>query len=282
METIATPTAISEFVQKQRIKVLVETFERKGNSAITDIIGTNIILKDIKRLPIAIDGYYVFDVEFSSLSLNPVKFYIIETSSLKLISDYSTDYYAKIDNIPIKINANLQEQDLKKKPKIMVQVNKILSTEHLNHEYFKYYGTIIKNPLHEYVSTLDMKYGYKLNAQENDWKDCVVKIFKNDEIEMEYSKFLSNSMFGKQYSIVQDVDDQKGIISKSIAYRISAMKLVSFPIYGIVFVVKKRKNIFDVVIGINNNFSFSYEQWLSLMNFLNTERENYETFLETL
>lgn len=282
METIATPTAISEFVQKQRIKVLVETFERKGNSAITDIIGTNIILKDIKRLPIVIDGYYVFDVEFSSLSLNPVKFYIIETSTLKLISDYSTDYYAKIDNIPIKINANLQEQDLKKKPKIMVQVNKILSTEHLNHEYFKYYGTIIKNPLHEYVSTLDMKYGYKLNVQENDWKDCAVKIFKDDEIEMEYSKFLSNSMFGKQYSIVQDVDDQKNIISKSIAYRISAMKLINFPIYGIVFVVKKRKHVFDVVVGINNNFSFSYEQWVSMMNFLNTERENYETFLQTL
>ena len=271
-----------EFIQKQRIKVMCQTFENKGYGALTDILGTNIIIKEVERLPIVIDNYYVFDVSFVSLSLSPIKFYVVETKDLKNISEYSTDYYIKIKNVPVKINVNLQSQELKKKEKIMVQINKTLCSEHVNHEYFKYYGIIVKNPLHEYVSVLYETYGYKLNCEEKEWKDEKVKIFKDDEIEQEYSKFLASSMYGKQYSIIQDVKSQNEIVSKSVAYRISATSLTQFPIYGIIFISKKRKNIYDVIVGINNNFSFSYEDYLTMMNFLDCERENYNTFIETL
>ena len=294
METIEKRTISNEFIQKQRLKIPVDIYERKAYGAITDIIGTNCIIKNVERLPIIIDNNYIFDVSYTQLSINPLKFYIINTSELRLISDYSTDYYAKIENVPVKINANLQEQDLKKKSKIMIQVNKTITSEHLNHEYFKYYGVIVKNPLHDYISILDKTYGYKFNThgiEEMDtyynrekpkYNDSPVKIFKEEEINMEYQRFLSTSIYGKQYSIIQDIQEQSEIKSKSIAYSISALKINTFPINGIVFISKKRKTIYEVIIGINNNFSVSFEQWNTILNFLKQEEDNYREFLNVL
>ena len=283
METIEQHTLSNEFIEKQRIKIPVELYERKAYGAITDIIGTNCVIKNVERLPIIQDNNYIFDISFTRLSLNPLKFYIIDTSDLKLISEYSTDYYTKIDNISVKINANMQEDDLKKNKQIMIQVNKTLSTDQVNHDYFKYYGTIVKNPLHDYISILGMTYGYRLNTTvPENLQDCPVEIFRDDEIEMEYTRFLSNTIYGKQYSLIEDISEQNQITSKSICYRISALKINQFPINGIVFISKKRKNIYDVVIGINNNFSVSYPQWLTILNFLSQEYTNYSNFIKVL
>ena len=283
METIDERSETNEFIEKQRIKIPVELFERKAFGAITDIIGTNCVIKNVERLPIVQDNNYIFDVSFSRLSLNPLKFYVINTSELKLISEYSTDFYVKIDNISVKINANMQEDDLKKRKKIMVQVNKTLTTDQVNHDYFKYYGILVKNPLHDYISILGMSYGYRLNTTEpGNLSDSKVEIFRKEEIEIEYSRFLSNTIYGKQYSVIEDVSEQSQIKSKSVCYRISALKINQFPINGIVFISKKRKNVFDVVIGINNNFSVSRPQWLTILNFLKQEQENYSNFIQTL
>ena len=283
METLENRLESNEFIEKQRIKIPVELYENKAYGAITDIIGTNCVIKNVERLPIIQDNNYIFDISFSRLSLNPLKFYIINTDELKLISEYSTDYYIKIDNISVKICANVQEDELKKHKQILVQVNKTLSTDQINHDYFKYYGIIVKNPLHDYISILGMTYGYRLNTTNlNDYVDCPVEIFKKEEIDMEYSRFLSNTIYGKQYNIIEDIKEQNEIKSKSIGYRISALKITQFPINGIVFISKKRKNIYDVVIGINNNFSISEPQWQTIMNFLKQEYENYNNFVSTI
>ena len=273
---------MTDFIQHRRLKIRVSVYEDKHYGAITDLLGTNIVIKAVNRLPIVQDGNYIFDVDYMSLSLNPLQYYIINTADLKPISEYSTNYYIRINNIPVKINVNIQEDVLKQRSKIMVQINKILTTDHINHDYFKYYGIIVKNPLHDYISVLGQKYGYKLNCEVKEWKDEEVKIFSNADIELSHKMMLSNSMYGKQYSVFKEVQNQSEIVSKSIAYKISAFNLVDFPIYGVVFVVEKRKHIYDVVVGINNNFSFTYEQWLTLMNFLDYERYNYNQYLSTL
>lgn len=294
MEVIETASKTNEFIETKRIKVLVETFERKGYGAITDIIGTNCSIKKIDKLPIVIDNNYIIDVTFTRLSLNPLKFYVINLSEAKKFGTYLNDYYITIDKIPVKICLNIQADELKNKKKIMIQVNKTLTNEQVNRDYIKYYGTLVTNPLHDYISVLSKTYGYendvrgiseidKYHGSESPtYKDYTVEIFKDSEIEAEYKRFLSNTMYGKQYSDLQDIKEQSDIKSKSIAYRISALKVNKFPIYGIVFISKKRKHVFDVVIGINNNFSVSYEQWISILNFLNQEGDNYNTFLECL
>lgn len=294
MEVIETASKSEEFIETQRLKIQVETYERKGYGAITDIIGTNCAIKKVDKLPIVIDNNYIVDVSFTKLSLNPLKFYVIDLSQAKKFGTYLNDYYITIDKIPVKICLNIQADELKNKKKIMIQVNKTLLNDQINRDYFKYYGTLVSNPLHDYISVLSKTYGYNIDSRgiaEMDsymnraspyYKDSLVEIFKDKEIENEYKRFLSNTIYGKQYSDLEDIKEQSEIKSKSIAYRISALKINKFPIYGIVFVSKKRKHIFDVVIGINNNFSVSYEQWMSLMNFLNQEGENYKTFLECL
>lgn len=294
MEVINTASKSDEFIERQRIKVQVETFERKGYAAITDIIGTNCSIKSIDKLPIVIDNNYIIDVVYSKLSLNPLKFYVINLSEAKRFGTYLNDYYITIDKIPVKICLNIQADELKNKKHLMIQVNKTLMNEQINRDYFKYYGTLVTNPLHDYISILSKTYGYKIDArgiseidsyynrESQTYTDSVVEIFKDKEIDNEYMRFLSNSMYSKQYSEIKDIDNQDEIKSKSIAYRISALKITKLPIYGIVFICKKRKHVFDVVIGINNNFSVSYEQWISIMNFLNQEKENYETFLKCL
>ena len=294
METIETASKHEEFIEKQRIKVFVELYERKGIGAITDIIGSNCNIKNIEKLNIIIDNYYVFDVTFSRLSLNPLKYYIVDISEAKKFGTYLNDYYITINKIPVKLCLNIQSDELKNKKKLMIQVNKTLSNEQINREYFKYYGTLITNPLHDYISVLSLTYGYRIdsrgikeiddyyNQESPSYKDCAVEIFKDSDIESEYMRFMSNTIYGKQYSEIQDIKEQTDIKSKSIAYRISALNVNQFPIYGIIFISKKRKHIYDIIIGINNNFSISYEQFMTMMNFLKQEYDNYNNFLETL
>lgn len=271
------------FYQFKRIKVSVSSYQERGNKAITDIIGTNVIIKELNRLPITFDGYYVFDVTYLTLSLNPLKFYVIDTSELKLITEYSTDYYIRVDNIPVKIKGREQFDEIKKKKKLMIQINKTLCTESINHDYFKYYGKPIDNPLHSYISTLAESYNYKLDCREREWKDCEVKIFSETSIKIEHENFLGNTMYGRLFpTCIMDIEDENEIKDVKILYRISARKLTKFPLNGIIFVCSKRKRIQDVLVGLNNNFSVNYTQWVSLMNFLEIERQNYETFLSIL
>ena len=274
---------MTDTVQTIRIPIRVQAYETKHYGAITDIIGTNIIIKSITKLPMIVNNQYIFDVTYVCLSLNPLKFFVIETKDIQLISEFSTNYYTKIGHVPVKVKANMQLADLQKHKKVMLQVVKTLCSEQVNREFFKYSGTVITNPLHSYISILGETYGYNLNTELKKWQENTpIKIFSKDEIEMEYNLMLSNSMYGKQFTVIEEVENESDVKNKMVGYKIDAHKITNFPFNGIVFVSKKRANSHEVIVGINNNFSFAYEQWLTLMNFLETELDNYNQFLETL
>ena len=269
------------FVQRARLKILEGIYHRDKYAAVKSYIGTDANVLSITPLNIIMDNYIIVDVVYTSLLFDPTKIYYVPKESMKLLDiNQKNKFITEVNGTPVAITVLERYKNLNVFP---IKIYKTLDKN--NENLYSYYGLIQQFPTNEYSSIIsfperilnvqmkvpeklvdelaaDKRPKFSTEEQQNDYRNVITKL--------SYNSTINNVVRAKS---INDIENHN-----NIGYIIDVNDLKP-NIHGIVYCIQKR-NIFDVLIIPDNNYTLTEAALKTLKSFMYSEYLEYMKFYE--
>ena len=269
------------FVQRARLKILEGIYHRDKYAAVKSYVGTDANVLSITPLNIIMDNYIIVDVVYTSLLFDPTKIYYVPKESMKLLDiNQKNKFITEVNGTPVAITVLERYKNLNVFP---IKIYKTLDKN--NENLYSYYGLIQQYPTSEYSSIIsfperilnvqmkvpkklvdelaeDKRPKFSTEEQQNDYRNVITKL--------SYNSTINNVVRAKS---INDIENHN-----NIGYIIDVNDLKP-NIHGIVYCIQKR-NVFDVLIIPDNNYTLTEAALKTLKSFMYSEYLEYVKFYE--